>query len=188
MTSVRKAPRYLGVAGLAAALTLLSACGSSSKTLSAPSTPKATSAAATPTGTQASVAASVPAGGGTDRNSKFCQLAKAEQDQSTKLASKLTSGDPATLKTFIQQAVSALPAFEAAAPDSIKSSVQALVSVDNQLYATLKADNYDFTKAGPAVQKLISDPKFSADEMNVTNYLTTGCGIVDQNASATAKP
>jgi hypothetical protein len=183
VSSSRSATNNLGRAAGAVAILLaaivLTACGSSSSsTLGAAASAAAAdgSASGSASGSAASPAGSSAAIKG-DSNSKFCTFAVAEQAQEDKTSQEITGDSPQDLQKFEEQAISALPAFVAAAPSAIKSAVQTLAAADQKFFTALKAAGFDYTKLDPSIESTFEDPQFTAAATTVSDYLEQVCGI-----------
>jgi hypothetical protein len=182
--------RAAGAVAFVLAGVLLTACGSgTSGTLGAAlgASSSAAAGAASGAANDGATSAATSAPSSTikgDSNSRFCTLAVAEQQEEDKTSSAITGDSPQDLQKFEEQAISALPAFVAAAPSAIKSAVQTLAAADQKFFAALKAAGYDYTKLDPSIESTFEDPQFTAAATTVTNYLTQVCGIPDASTSS----
>jgi hypothetical protein len=169
----RQATTALGLLGIGV---LLAGCGSSSKT--AGSAPVASTSGPTSVTTPATTPSSAAppavkiAGGGS-----FCDDARSEQAQEDKDVSAFTTDNPAQLQKFEETAMAELPIFAAAAPSSIKSDVNLIVSGDEAIFNGLKAAGFSYAKLDPKVTAQFETPAFSSAASAVTDYLQKSCGI-----------
>jgi hypothetical protein len=168
--------RVRAVLALAAAGTVLAACGSSSKgtSTSAPagtlSTAPSTSSSS-PASSKSSDSGKANLGGGS-----FCDKARTASADVESAASKLTES-PDQLKTFEEKAQSELSSLADSAPSDIKGAVSTLAGAENQLLNTLKAANYDFTKIDTSALTAFNTPQVTAAVQQIDTYLVTKCGL-----------
>jgi hypothetical protein len=97
----------------------------------------------------------VASGGGGGDASTFCGYRAAFNTPTA------PSGD---LKTQMDQAVAAVDKGVAAAPSEIKADVRTVGTALKAWAEELRADNYDYMKAGPKVQSIFTDDVRSAAE------------------------
>jgi hypothetical protein len=152
----------------------LAACGSSSSG----------GTAAAGSSTAPSAAASTPAassGGSTLDADAFCTYAKKTQSEETKQAQAFSSDSPKQLAAYVQQSLSELQAFAAAAPSAIKGDVTTVVAGVDKLFTALKNANYDYTKIPPSSVQAIDTPAFTQADAAISSYLKSKCGISESN-------
>jgi hypothetical protein len=166
--------RVRAVLVLAAAGTVLAACGSSSKGAStgapagtvstAPSTSSSSSKSSGSTG-------STNLGGGS-----FCDKARKAQTDVASAATKLTQ-TPDQLKAFEENAQAELSKLADEAPSEIKGAVSTIADTENKLLDTLKAANFDFKKIDTSSLSSFDTPQFTQAVQQVDTYLVTKCGL-----------
>jgi hypothetical protein len=166
--------RVRTILALAAAGTVLAACGSSSKGAStgapagtvstAPSTSSSSSKSSGSTG-------STNLGGGS-----FCDKARKAQTDVASAATKLTQ-TPDQLKAFEENAQAELSKLADEAQSEIKGAVSTIADTENKLLDTLKAANFDFKKIDTSSLSSFDTPQFTQAVQQVDTYLVTKCGL-----------
>jgi hypothetical protein len=170
----RQATTALGLLGIGV---LLAGCGSSSKAAGSAATPTTSGSAVTATSAAPSSAAATQAAVKISGGGSFCDDARAEQAQEDKDVSAFTTDSPAQLQKFEETAMAELPIFAAAAPSSIKSDVNLIVSGDEAIFNGLKAAGFNYAKLDPKVTSEFETPAFTSAASAVTAYLQKSCGI-----------
>lgn len=154
---------------LAAAATVLAACGSSSKaTTGSTGTTGTTSTAPS---TSAKTGGSVNLGGGS-----FCDKARKAETDAASAAAKVTDG-PDALKQLEENAQSELNQLVNAAPSQIKAPVATLVDAENSFFNALKNANFDVSKVDTTALSSFSSPQVMQAITQIDNYLVSSCGI-----------
>ncbi len=167
-------PRVQAGLALAAAATLLAACGSSSKGASTGTTTGTAStapSASTSTKSSSSGSGGVNLGGGS-----FCDKARKAETDAAAAAAKVTDG-PDALKQLEENAQSELSQLVNAAPSQIKSPVATLVNAENSFFNALKNANFDATKLDTTALSAFDSPQVMQAIQQIDSYLVTSCGI-----------
>ena len=96
------------------------------------------------------------------------------------------TANPTSLKTVEQEAAKELPEFEALAPSAIKPDVKTVVTIDEQLIASLAKVNYDVSKLPPATLSSFNSPAVMAANNHIISYLTNVCGIKEPSTASSS--
>jgi hypothetical protein len=164
----------LTVPALACATVLgVSACGSGGGSSSA-------SSSSSGNGTAAAAPTKVTAKGGGD----FCKQLADSLNDTKNVSAKAFTGNPADLKTLVDQAKARIPEIVATAPSAIKDDVKTLITATTSYYDALSAAGYDFKKLDPTKLTSFTAPQVVQASQRVDAYIQSHCGI-DIGASAT---
>jgi hypothetical protein len=169
--------RVRAVLALAAAGTVLAACGSSSKGASSANTGTGTSSTASTSPTAAastkasSGSGSVNLGGGS-----FCDKARKAETDAASAATKVTDG-PDALKQLEENAHAELSQLADQAPSQIKGSVSTLVNAEDQFFNALQNANFDVTKVDTSALSSFNTPQVMQAIDQIDSYLVTKCGL-----------
>jgi hypothetical protein len=145
------------------------------------STAPLTSPPASPSTTVSTTASALPTG---HSGSSFCEDARVEKSQENAEIAALTKDTPAEMAQYVTKELGDFGAFIAAAPASIKGDLQTAYTYTKTFFAELKAANYDYSKLTPSETTSLTNPKFTAANKAIANYLQTACGIVPTDTAS----